>query len=129
MSKGERPGADDFKPVFATTSTFASTFPQIESAAVAVTHRESGLLRDAGEGANDWYTEKTLGEHVRCTNDLCYAGGFPIGNVLREMVSARETHREGRLLCRGNEGSPKGRRIYRKCLYGISYTIDLVYRS
>jgi hypothetical protein len=40
--------------------------------------------------------------------------GFNIGSPIRDMIRKHETNKEGNALCQGNEGSPKGRRIYRK---------------
>ena len=73
-------------------------------------------------------SESDLGEYIDCTNPLCYNGGFGIGPVVREMVGGRETCREGAAICQGNEGSPKGWRIYRKCINHFRYTVELTYR-
>ncbi len=71
------------------------------------------------------YTETTAGQYVDCVNPLCYNGGFNLGVILHEMVRERETDREGTKWCQGNEGSPKGRRIYRGCGERFDYKIRL----
>ena len=73
------------------------------------------------------YDENTLGEYIDCSNRLCYGGGFSIGQVLREMVDGKQTHRETTRGCRGYEGSPKGRRRYRSCVNHWKITVDIEY--
>lgn len=114
-------------PFFGRKSTFAEAFPEIESLRVEVT--------EAGDGTG-WmspgprvYTETTAGEFVNCSNPVCFNGGFRLGHILRDMVRSRKTEHTGTAICQGNEGSRKGRRIYRKCLNSFKYEIAVEYRE
>lgn len=110
--------------VFSQKTTFEKAFPGIESIRVDV--NETGEIRFGG---NRTYTNSSLGEFVNCSNSMCYNGGFRIGDVVREMNYKREENREGSAICQGNEGSPKGRRIYRKCLNHFDYKITIKYKD
>lgn len=100
--------------VFGRKASFAEVFPEIEDLRVEV--------EEFGEGTTKWNRERIYrkqgfpGEYIDCHNPLCYNGGFSIGDILREMVRNRQTELETSKLCKGHEGSPKGRRVYRKCI-------------
>jgi len=109
--------------VFSEKVPFAAAFPEIESVRFQYELRGDGVYKWNATGVRD-----RVGEYIDCVNPICYNGGFSIGSLLRDMVGARETHREGIATCQGNEGSPKGRRVYRKCLNHWTYVIDLTYK-
>src|SRR5882672_6042297 len=46
-------------------------------------------------------------EHVDCNNPACHDGGISLGNVLREMVAARQEEFIGTCFCTGQEGDPE----------------------
>lgn len=113
--------------VFAKKVGFDEAFSQIEDIRVEVA--ESG--RDVEEWNRDSiYTKQHFpGEFINCSNSFCYNGGFSIGSILREMVSKKQTELETRKGCQGNEGSPKGRRIYRKCLNSFKIKVSIKYKE
>lgn len=133
MSRGDRKKASDvFREttyVFAEKVPFETAFPEIASVDVEFTETGHGIW-DAGKRYRGYRagSRDSLGEYIDCSNSLCYNGGFSIGNILREMVRNKETRREFSALCQGNEGSPKGRRIYRKCLNFFKGIITIVYK-
>jgi hypothetical protein len=98
--------------LFATKTTFAKAFPTIKSVRVEVSQTKGMWEKELGAAV---YDEKTVGEFVDCRNTLCYNGGVSVGEMLREMVRDNKTEAEFSRLCRGYEGSPKGRRKYRSC--------------
>ena len=112
--------------VFAKKSPFEEVFPEIENLKVEVI--------ESGEGVSEWsrkhvyLKEHFPGEYINCSNSLCYNGGFSVGSFLRDMVRNKQTDLDGSKLCQGNEGSPKGRRIYRKCLNSFKIHIEIKYR-
>lgn len=108
--------------VFVQKTTFEKAFPQIKSISVEITESGNGLYQ--GQHTSN-YSGYDLSEYINCSNSICYNGGFSIGEVIREMVRKRETDKEGEAICQGHEGSPKGRRIYRKCLNEFSYNIHI----
>jgi hypothetical protein len=113
-------------PVFGRKTTFAEAYPEIEDIVIEV--EETGDSVDS-ENRHRRYTTKYLpGEFINCSNPMCYGGGFHLGSYLHSMVSEQKTELEESTLCRGNEGSPKGRRIYRKCLNLFKVKINITYK-
>ena len=102
--------------------TFAEAFPEVANMTVQVTETIAG-----SGGTPQRFGIGSVGEYVDCTNPLCYNGGFRIGGVIRDMVSKRETSREGSDLCQGYEGSPKGRKNYGPCDRYFKWVISLQY--
>jgi hypothetical protein len=127
MDRNRRDKASDlFKySVFGTKVPFREAFPEIADIVVEI--------NETGEGLHGGVSKRKLGpdsigEFVNCSNPICYGGGFNLVDIIREMVSKKETEREDSRLCRGNEGSPKGRRIYRKCFNMFEIKINIKYR-
>ena len=104
---------------------FKEAFPQIESLSVEVCEN--------GKGIDDWNKESTYnienfpGEFIDCNNPRCYGGGFSICAIIRKMAKNKETSFEGTKYCKGNEGSPKGRKIYRKCWNSFNVKVSITY--
>jgi len=114
------------KSLFPQKAPFKEAFPQIENLKVKV--------EESGEGIHEssnprYYDEKVAGQYIDCSNPLCDRGGFSIGKILHEMVNKKETHNETSASCQGNEGSPEGKRIYRKCFNHFKVTVDIKYQE
>ena len=111
--------------VFSKKVSFEEAFPEIADLKVVV--------EEDGHGVHEWnrtrHYGKGVGEYIDCSNSLCYNGGFSLGNILREMVRNRETHKETTEICQGYEGSPKGQRRYRSCLNHFKITVDIVFKE
>jgi hypothetical protein len=99
--------------VFSRKVGFDEAFPEIDDITVEVTEDGHGVYKDINKRI---YSKGSIGEFINCSNPLCYNGGFSIGSIIREMIRNNETLKEVSELCRGNEASPKGKRIYRKCV-------------
>ena len=111
--------------VFAQKTTFAKAFPMIKSVRIEVTQSKDPIWqREMGPSV---YHEKNIGEYVDCQNSLCYNGGVSLGEMLREMVREKKKEGEFSKICKGYEGSPKGRRTYRKCVNFFKLKIDIEY--
>lgn len=110
--------------VFATKTTFEKAFPEIKNINFEVRENGKGTYNN---GRTSHYCKIDISEYVNCSNPICYNGGFSIGAIIREMVYKKETDREGSTMCQGNEGSPNGRKIYRKCWNDFSYKIQIEY--
>ncbi len=113
--------------VFAKKVGFDEAFPEIEDLTVEV--------EESGHGIYEWNHKRSYGKHnfpgeyIDFSNPLCYKGGFSIGSILREMVRNKQTELETLELCQGNEGSPKGRRIYRKCANFFKIKVSIEYKK
>ena len=128
MSRKDRDKASDvFKNaeyVFARKGSFEEVFPMIEDIDIKVEHL-------GHYGVHEWNNVqhfKKTGEYIDCTNSVCYNGGFSVGELIRKMVDAHETHSESHKFCQGFEGSPKGKRRYRSCTNSWNVTIDIKYK-
>lgn len=115
---------DETDYAFAENTTFARAFPQVAELRVDVQETDAG-----SPVRKRIYTGSELGEFVNCSNDLCYNGGVRMGEVIRSMVSNGDTEAAGSSFCQGYEGSPKGRKRYRRCLHGFSWTAQIKYKK
>lgn len=112
---------------------FEDAFPMVAS--IRIAYKESGMgvsvfEQDDAEGFAHHITNKVyVPEYIRCSNGLCVHGGYRIAEKIREMVNNKETASSGSIICCGNEGSPKGRRIYRKCYNFIKYKVEIAYKA
>jgi hypothetical protein len=109
---------------------FAKAFPRI--ATLRVRTKASGYYAPPSIGHmrdDGWrtFTESTSGEYIDCRNPVCYNGGFRLGEQLRFMEQAGETHKEWTVGCQGYEGSPKGRKQYRPCDEYWQVVVDVSY--
>jgi hypothetical protein len=105
-------------------TTFENAFSQVEECVVEV--------EESGHGVSDRTrigTYRNPGQFINCSNPLCYNGGFNIGLKIDKMVRNRETQREDSDFCQGNEGSPKGHRVYKKCWNSFKYKISIKYKT
>jgi hypothetical protein len=110
--------------VFDSRATFEAAFPEVETCLVTV--------EETGRGIAEWEKGQARGyrnpgEYIDCHNPLCN-GGFQVGSVIRDMVEKRETTREGRVFCFGQETSPKGRRVYGRCKNSFQYKVTITYK-
>lgn len=99
--------------VFGKKVSFAEAFPQIDNLVIEVEERGHDIWK--GGNKKTYGIDYLPGEYINCSNPLCYNGGFSIGEILRDMVNNKKTEMETSEICQGYEGSPKGRRIYRRC--------------
>jgi hypothetical protein len=131
MQRDERMKASDLYkaggPVFGERGPLDVIFPTIDEIRVEV--------NESGAGVRDFdrlrvFTRKEdVPEYVDCSNSLCYAGGVSVGAVIRELVRTGGTEAAVGNICRGHEGSPKGRRIYQKCVNHFKTKVTIRYKS
>lgn len=112
-------------PVFGGKGTFEEVYPQIDAITVEV--QENDLGRDISK--RTYAKHNFPGEFINCSNSMCYAGGYHLGSLISSMVREGKTSAEGSAICRGNEGSPKGRRIRRKCLNHFKVNVSIRYKE
>lgn len=105
---------------FGLTSKFESAYPQLEDAIIRFT--ESDFGNDPKPGV---WSLRSNGGQMRCSNPSCNRGGFEFDREVDMMLYADENERDIWLRCRGDEGSPKGRKIGRECLHSVKGTITL----
>jgi hypothetical protein len=107
-------------------ASFAEAFPTVKTVRAEVTE----LGRDWRNIGEPWvYSESNFVEFVDCHNGLCFDGGVGISDLLREMTWKHESHGRFTKLCRGNEASAKGHKIYRRCVHEFTVQLDVEYRE
>jgi len=135
MGKRDRMKASDIfaqtEYVFSKKVPFREAFPQIEDMQIEVIEKTAGIYSWLAEdgGPRRYTMSNPPGEYFNCSNPLCYNGGFSFGELIREMTREQKSALKAIRLCQGYEGSPKGRRKYRKCVNSFTVTIRVVYKA
>jgi hypothetical protein len=112
-------------PAFGRKVSFDEAYPEIEDVVVEV--KENGY---GSYGASRTYAKAYFpGEFIDCSNPSCYGGGFSIGQIIYEMKRNRQTEYATSKICKGCEGSPKGRRRYRSCINVFEIKVTVKYRE
>ncbi len=112
--------------LFSQPTNFQNAFPTIEDINIKAIEKGYGIY---GEDITSHFGKTTLGEYINCHNPSCKRGGFEIGWAIRDMVDKGETERKEMLICKGDEGSPKGRKIGRRCINHIETEIKIKYKE
>ena len=105
-------------------TSFDNAFPQIATLNIVATEHGHEVVY----GDNTCTYARSVGEFIRCSNCFCN-GGFPIARLLREMSERKEIHREDTIRCIGHETSPKGKRVYKKCMNSLHVVVDISYKD
>jgi hypothetical protein len=111
--------------LFGQTIPFTQAFPMVANLKTTVWIRPHGRLEENPQ-QRDFGLRSPPGEHIRCPNTECTNGGWCIGDILRDMIAKRETHRTAEGSCNGmwrTNGSK-----YRKCLTHFTAEIELGYK-
>ena len=107
------------------TDSFEKAYPAVASLRVEVLETE---MVWPNQHAAYTFTEKNFCHAVNCSIPVCFGGGIEIGWLIHDAVSKKLTQVEDGRRCRGNEGSPRGRRIYRTCQHKFIVKATIEYR-
>ena len=110
-------------PFFGTRGSFASAYPTVERAYVRFTET------DFGSNPRERVHNMADGPRATCSNSSCERGGYDFEFQVMEMIRQRIETEAVEISCRGDEGTPKGRRIGRNCLMSMSGTITIQYKK
>jgi hypothetical protein len=138
MANRQRPKASDaynqYKPFLGKRVPFTEAFPEIED--IKVETAESDSFEpinfeelDAFASHHNVFGIKDMQPVVDCHNEFCVNGGIYLDEIIRKMVSTKQTYIDDSSICVGREGSPKGRRTYRSCAHWFFYRITIKYKN
>jgi hypothetical protein len=121
----KNPAAGKRMSLFGQSIPFAQAFPMLVDLKATVWVRPCGLTEE-----NPPEQCFTLGnpppEHMNCPKSGCTNGGWPMGDIIRDMIAKRETHRRAEGKCRGRQwvAGPK----YQDCVTQFTAEIELAYK-
>jgi len=110
--------------LFGQSIPFAQAFPMLAGLETTVWIRPFGRTEENSQERH-FKLRNPPGEHIHCPKKGCTNGGWRIGDVLRDMIAKRETHRDVEGTCNGKQWvvGPK----YRDCVTHFTAKIDLAY--
>jgi hypothetical protein len=122
---------DRSKRVFGKLTTFEKAFPTIESATIAYYETGEGVYAYGGQPNRTFGAPRPFGNAglIRCSNPYCRRGGYEVDAGLYEMVREKLTEKEFSKGCPGDEGSPKGKKIGKRCMNVLHYRLTVKYKS
>lgn len=109
-------------PVFGRTVGFNNIFPDIGTFEIEITELENAFHSTTGDFAV-FNQNNPPGEYFDCHNRSCRGGGVSITEVVRKMVSSRETICDVELQCRGYENA------HRACYHHFRVRVALQYKA
>ncbi len=112
--------------IFERPVPFAQAFPAVAEMRITVAIRLGGPL-DQKPQKRHFSVQNPPGEYVRCPRASCTDGGWCIGDVLREMVSKRETLHKTGGVCSGRQRM--NRKEFRDCLADFEVEIHVTYKA
>jgi hypothetical protein len=110
--------------VFMKLGKFEEAFPELED--VTVEFVEKDFLLKARSGT--WHLHGQGGV-MPCGNPSCRRGGYELDRDIREMLRMGVLQKHIELHCRGDEGSPKGRKVGRRCERSIEATVTVRFKD
>lgn len=110
--------------VFMKQGLFDEAFPSLKDAIVEYTGLDRGIKKRSGT-----FYIRGQGGLMACGNHWCQRGGYEFDLEIHKMVEEHANERVINLNCGGDEGSPKGRRIGRRCTMSVQAKIILKYKE
>jgi len=118
-------------PFFGTVGTFGEAFPQIEEALIASyeTGDDVATYRGDSEPKTFGQPQRISEPRIRCSNKRCQRGGYDIEYEVRMMTCTKSTEKEFVLHCKGDEGTPKGRKKGYGCSNSLNVHLTIKYKT
>lgn len=104
-------------------------FPDIEAIEITVSQGDIMSWPTKSEilDAPVTFDRDSLPEAISCNNRRCSDGGLRLYEVVREMVSASETHLNKSIKCEGHTGGRQRRG--QSCHYAFTAEIHIAYKT
>jgi len=111
--------------LFGQSIAFAQAFPMLADLKATIWVRPYGSTEENPPERHFGFGNPPA-ERIHCPKTGCTNGGWPIGDIVRDMIAKRETHRKVAGKCNGKQWvvGPK----YRDCETHFSAEIELVYK-
>jgi hypothetical protein len=111
--------------VFGKSGSFEELYPEVKTLRVVV------RVKDLGPSEENIFKfdRETIIPMVSCQNPICNNGGLLLHSLIGEMTKQRLQLRENVSLCRGFEGSEKGKKKYKPCTFQFQYKIEIQYKD
>jgi hypothetical protein len=110
--------------IFMKLGTFEEAFPTLDDAVVEFTEFDFLMEKRTEVWRLAWQSGL-----APCGNPFCRRGGYELDREVSRMVRAQEAVKDIEVYCHGDEGSPKGRKIGRRCQHKIEAKIVLKYKA
>lgn len=128
--QNRKASASDFDKIvdkpFARLSSFTEEFHGISELEVEV--KESILGEFEMPIISGYSPNNSFGEHLKCSNESCRKGGFPIAQLVRKMIAGGKDVIEQQALCFGYEGSA-GTKSHRKCMNAFTVKVRITKKA
>jgi hypothetical protein len=111
---------DRSRRVFGSLASFDEVFPELEDAVFEFVEKDFIFEKRSGT----WHLHGQ-GGLMPCGNQSCRRGGYELDRDIRQMLRAGVLQKTIELSCRGDEGSPQGRKIGRRCERSIEGALTL----
>lgn len=115
---------DRSRLVFMQHGPFERAFPTLDDAVAEYVEWDYAIKKREGT-----WRVKEYGGLMACANERCRRGGYEIDREIHQMIREKLTEKKVRMLCRGDEGSPKGRRRGRSCTCALDAILRVTYKS
>jgi hypothetical protein len=111
--------------LFGQSIAFAQAFPMLADLTATIWIRAHGSTEENPPERHFRFGNPPA-EHIHCPKTGCTNGGWAIGDVVRDMIAKRETHRNVESRCNGRQWvvGPK----YRDCVTHFTAEIELAYK-
>ena len=112
-------------PFSGKTKLFDEAYPKISLLIMEVVEKDLGNIKPINTHS---FTKRNFQHAVDCSNTICFRGGVQIGNLVHEMARGRVNDLTKLKICEGWEGSPKGKRKYRRCVHTFDTSVHIEYK-
>ncbi|HTB83193.1 MAG TPA: hypothetical protein VK742_06025 [Candidatus Sulfotelmatobacter sp.] len=110
--------------LFGQSIAFAQAFPMLADLKATIWVRVHGST-EKNPPERHFSLGDPPAELIHCPRTGCMNGGWPLGNIVRDMIAKRETHRKVEGKCTGRQWVTGP--AYRDCATHFSAEIELTY--
>lgn len=114
-------------------NAFGEKYLEMEDLRIEIDESGVGVCGFGATEENRVYTlESKIDKFIKCSNSKCYKGGISMRGILQKLddiVSKKQTSCEFDMVCQGDEGSLKGKKLYQHCNNHYKIKIEIKYKK